>query len=97
MTTTLTVDEQKAALLDTILENPVYQPDSGFVALLRGGLCRLPLSVLADLDLLITIKTEHAAGPLPEPCPKCGGSGGGPEPATACSPCNGTGYAPTRW
>jgi hypothetical protein len=37
---------------------------------------------------------KASADPDPTTCPKCGGSGGGPDPATACGECDGTGWRP---
>lgn len=53
--------DAKEADLDDILENSVYQPDSGLIVALRAALGRLPADQIANLKLVVLLKAADAA------------------------------------
>jgi hypothetical protein len=50
------IQKRKGAIVDDLLANPVYMPESGLVQHLRRALLRLPVWQLENLQLIIEQK-----------------------------------------
>lgn len=69
--------ETKEEIVDEILKNPVYQPDSGVIVNLKKALLKLTFSSLHNLRMVLLFKSPSDDDREPEEvmkkfCPDCG-------------------------